>query len=135
MRNFLEHNDGAVSTDWVVLAAAVVGLGAAALSSISTGSLDMADRTASALNNVQITTDADSAQSISDTDDPAAWGPWVDRFEIDGNDIWTYNDQNQLVHQNTGEVEPINPVTDADGTTTFFNIRGELTDQTGVLIS
>lgn len=133
MHNFLEHNDGAVSTDWVVLATAVVGLGAAVLSSVSTGSLDLAGQTANALNNVQIT--SAPAQSLSDTDAPIAWGPWVDRFEVDGNDIWTYNDQNQLVHQNTGEVEPINPITNADGTTTFFNIRGELTDQTGALIS
>lgn len=37
IKNFRKDEDGAVTVDWVVLTAAVVGLGVAAYSSIETG--------------------------------------------------------------------------------------------------
>ena len=37
IKNFRKNEDGAVTVDWVVLTAAVVGLGVAAYSSINTG--------------------------------------------------------------------------------------------------
>ena len=40
MMNFLAHEDGAVTVDWVVLTAAVVGMGFAVLTSIAGGALD-----------------------------------------------------------------------------------------------
>ena len=41
IKNFRKDEAGAVTVDWVVLTAAVVGLSAAAYSSIKTGSTDL----------------------------------------------------------------------------------------------
>ena len=43
--NFRNDEDGAVTVDWVVLTAAVVGLAVAAYGSIKTGSTDLTSRT------------------------------------------------------------------------------------------
>lgn len=45
IKNFRADEDGAVTVDWVVLTAAVVGLAVAAYSSILSGSSDMTQRT------------------------------------------------------------------------------------------
>jgi len=37
---FLKSEDGAVTVDWVVLTAAIVGLGVAVISTVSEGALD-----------------------------------------------------------------------------------------------
>lgn len=37
---FLKNEDGAVTVDWVVLTAAIVGLGVAVIASVSAGALD-----------------------------------------------------------------------------------------------
>ncbi|WP_438990964.1 Flp family type IVb pilin [Lentibacter sp.] len=44
-KNFHKDEDGAVTVDWVVLTAAVVGLAVAAYSSIQTGASDLTSRT------------------------------------------------------------------------------------------
>ncbi|MFK7746163.1 MAG: Flp family type IVb pilin [Roseobacter sp.] len=49
IKNFRNDEDGAVTVDWVVLTAAVVGLAVAAYSSISTGANDLTNDTASYL--------------------------------------------------------------------------------------
>jgi len=41
--NFLADEDGAVTVDWVVLTAAIVGLGIAVLASVSGGTTSLAD--------------------------------------------------------------------------------------------
>jgi Flp pilus assembly pilin Flp len=45
IRNFRKDEDGAVTVDWVVLTAAVVGLAVAAYSSIETGATELTDKT------------------------------------------------------------------------------------------
>jgi len=45
IKNFRKDEDGAVTVDWVVLTAAVVGLTVAAYSSIQTGASDLTSRT------------------------------------------------------------------------------------------
>ncbi len=40
---FIQNEDGAVTVDWVVLTAAIVGLGVAVISTISRGALDQAN--------------------------------------------------------------------------------------------
>ena len=45
IKNFRKDEDGAVTVDWVVLKAAVVGLAVAAYSSIQTGASDLTSRT------------------------------------------------------------------------------------------
>ena len=45
IKNFRNDEDGAVTVDWVVLTAAVVGLAVAAYSSIQTGASDLTSRT------------------------------------------------------------------------------------------
>ena len=45
IKNFRKDEDGAVTVDWVVLTAAVVGLAVAAYSSIQTGASDLTSRT------------------------------------------------------------------------------------------
>jgi len=47
--NFRKDEDGAVTVDWVVLTAAVVGLAVAAYSSIETGSAGLTANTAAFL--------------------------------------------------------------------------------------
>ena len=46
---FLKDESGAVTVDWVVLTAAIVGLGIAVLSSVGGGTLTLADNVSSAL--------------------------------------------------------------------------------------
>ncbi len=52
--NFRNDEDGAVTVDWVVLTAAVVGLAVAAYSSIETGSSALTASTATYLGNVDV---------------------------------------------------------------------------------
>lgn len=40
--NFIRDEDGAVTVDWVVLTAAIVGLGIAVLTSVRAGATDLA---------------------------------------------------------------------------------------------
>ena len=42
IKNFRSDEDGAVTVDWVVLTAAIVGLGIAVLSTVRTGATDLA---------------------------------------------------------------------------------------------
>jgi Flp pilus assembly pilin Flp len=42
IKNFRADEDGAVTVDWVVLTAAIVGLGIAVLASVSDGATDLA---------------------------------------------------------------------------------------------
>ena len=49
IKNFRNDEDGAVTVDWVVLTAAVVGLAIAAYSSIETGATDLTAKTGSFL--------------------------------------------------------------------------------------
>ena len=48
-RNFKRDEDGAVTVDWVVLTAAIVGLGIAVLTSVSGGTTGLADQISSNL--------------------------------------------------------------------------------------
>lgn len=49
--NFFADEDGAVTVDWVVLTAAIVGLGIAVLSTVSGGSNDLATSVGDYLSN------------------------------------------------------------------------------------
>lgn len=49
IRNYRKDEDGAVTVDWVVLTAAVVGLAIAAYQSIQTGATALTDSTSSFL--------------------------------------------------------------------------------------
>ncbi len=51
IKNFKKDEDGAVTVDWVVLTAAVVGLAVAAYSSIETGATGLTANTATFLDN------------------------------------------------------------------------------------
>jgi Flp pilus assembly pilin Flp len=42
IKNFARDEDGAVTVDWVVLTAAIVGLGLAVLSTVRSGATDLA---------------------------------------------------------------------------------------------
>ncbi len=44
IKNFRADEDGAVTVDWVVLTAAIVGLGIAVLASVRSGAQNMADQ-------------------------------------------------------------------------------------------
>ncbi len=44
IKNFKRDEDGAVTVDWVVLTAAIVGLGLAVLSSVSGGTTSLANK-------------------------------------------------------------------------------------------
>jgi Flp pilus assembly pilin Flp len=49
IKNFRADEDGAVTVDWVVLTAAIVGLGIAVLASVRGGAEQMADNIATEL--------------------------------------------------------------------------------------
>jgi Flp pilus assembly pilin Flp len=48
-KNFKRDEDGAVTVDWVVLTAAIVGLGIAVLTSVSGGTTSLANKISSNL--------------------------------------------------------------------------------------
>ena len=49
MKNFIRHEDGAVTVDWVVLTAAVVGLAIAAYSAIETNATTLIEAAGTAV--------------------------------------------------------------------------------------
>ena len=49
--DFLNDEDGAVTVDWVVLTAAIVGLGVAGISSVQSGIVNLATSIGSAVDN------------------------------------------------------------------------------------
>ena len=53
-RSFRQEEDGAVTVDWVVLTAAVVGLGFAALAAIRTATGGLTTKIADHMNTLQI---------------------------------------------------------------------------------
>ncbi|MGB5559373.1 MAG: hypothetical protein WBN04_15345 [Paracoccaceae bacterium] len=55
-QNFKRDEDGAVTVDWVVLTAAIVGLGIAVLASVSGGTKDLAGKISSNLATMEVTT-------------------------------------------------------------------------------
>ena len=60
IKNFRADEDGAVTVDWVVLTAAVVGLAVAAYSSIETGAESITSNTSTYLDNIAVgATDGD----------------------------------------------------------------------------
>lgn len=54
VKNFLRGEDGAVTVDWVVLTAAIVGLGLAVLMPIATSTGNIADSTKGRMDSIQI---------------------------------------------------------------------------------
>ena len=53
---FLENESGAVTVDWVVLTAAIVGLGILVLTSVGGGTVTLADKVSSHMANQGVTT-------------------------------------------------------------------------------
>lgn len=53
---FLKDESGAVTVDWVVLTAAIVGLGIAVLTSVGNGTTSLADKISSNLSNANVRT-------------------------------------------------------------------------------
>ena len=51
---FLNDESGAVTVDWVVLTAAIVGLGIAVLASVSGGTKDLAGSISTSLSNAKV---------------------------------------------------------------------------------
>ncbi|WP_298562773.1 hypothetical protein [uncultured Aliiroseovarius sp.] len=54
IKTFKADEDGAVTVDWVVLTAAIVGLGIAVLTSVSGGTTSLADKISSELNAMSV---------------------------------------------------------------------------------
>ncbi|MCK0169965.1 hypothetical protein MWU53_02720 [Aliiroseovarius sp. S1123] len=54
IKTFKVDEDGAVTVDWVVLTAAIVGLGIAVLTSVSGGTTSLADKISSELNAMSV---------------------------------------------------------------------------------
>ncbi|SHJ13794.1 Flp family type IVb pilin [Wenxinia saemankumensis] len=55
INTFARDEDGAVTVDWVVLTAAIVGLGIAVLASVRSGATDLAGEIQTELTNADIT--------------------------------------------------------------------------------
>ena len=56
MKKFLASEDGAVTVDWVVLTAAIVGLGVIVITTIANGALDNSSGLNNHLQNANVTT-------------------------------------------------------------------------------
>ena len=56
IKNFRRDEDGAVTVDWVVLTAAIVGLGIAVLSSVTSGTKTVTQAVSTHLNGTTVTT-------------------------------------------------------------------------------
>ncbi len=56
IKNFRADEDGAVTVDWVVLTAAIVGLGIAVLTSVGTGTKNLSNKISSSLSAQTIAT-------------------------------------------------------------------------------
>ncbi|MBV7378980.1 Flp family type IVb pilin [Maritimibacter dapengensis] len=56
VKRFKKDEDGAVTVDWVVLTAAIVGLGIAVLTSVSGGTTSLADKISSSLSAMTVLT-------------------------------------------------------------------------------
>ena len=56
LKTFLNDESGAVTVDWVVLTAAIVGLGIAVLSSVGKGTTTMADNISGYMSKQDVTT-------------------------------------------------------------------------------
>ena len=56
IKTFSRDEDGAVTVDWVVLTAAIVGLGIAVLTSVSGGTTSLADKISSELATMTVMT-------------------------------------------------------------------------------
>ncbi|WP_298494612.1 hypothetical protein [uncultured Maritimibacter sp.] len=56
IKRFNKDEDGAVTVDWVVLTAAIVGLGIAVLTSVSGGTTSLADKISDELGSMEIMT-------------------------------------------------------------------------------
>jgi Flp pilus assembly pilin Flp len=61
---FLKDESGAVTVDWVVLTAAIVGLGIAVLMSVGNGTTSLADKISSSLANASVRTLSDLDQAF-----------------------------------------------------------------------
>jgi len=53
-KNFSRDESGAVTVDWVVLTAAIVGLGIAVLTSVSGGTTSLANKISNEINNMSV---------------------------------------------------------------------------------
>jgi Flp pilus assembly pilin Flp len=53
LTNFLKSEDGAVTVDWVVLTAAIVGLGIVVISSVGGGATDVSNSLGATLENAE----------------------------------------------------------------------------------
>lgn len=56
VRNFLIAEDGAVTVDWVVLTAAIVGMGVVVVTTVAQGALDHTSGLNNYLANAEVTT-------------------------------------------------------------------------------
>lgn len=56
IRNFLRHDDGAVTVDWVVLAAVVVGVAVAVVGSVGTATNDLATELDTKVTSIEVRT-------------------------------------------------------------------------------
>ena len=56
IKNFRNDEDGAVTVDWVVLTAAIVGLGIAVMASVGQSTADLGDLISGELNSTRIST-------------------------------------------------------------------------------
>ncbi|MPQ95120.1 hypothetical protein [Thioclava sp. JE_KL1] len=62
IKKFHDEEDGAVTVDWVVLTAAVVGLGAAALALVRTQTAGLSGKIAQYLDGAEVTKSFDSGE-------------------------------------------------------------------------
>ena len=97
-RSFVDDDSGAVTVDWVVLTAALVGLGLAVMAVVSGGVEDLANDTDTALMNTEISDSFGSALSDWARQQWEANNPGI----YDSYSTWMagFTDDNLLAHYN-----------------------------------
>ena len=56
LKNFRADEDGAVTVDWVVLTAAIVGLGIAVMTTVGSSTVDVGDKIGTKLDGISVAT-------------------------------------------------------------------------------
>jgi len=77
LRGFIKDESGAITVDWVVLSAGVVGLGMATVGVVSSGIEDVSGDTAAQMSGIEIQTAFPRATSLLSNDFANGLGGWV----------------------------------------------------------
>lgn len=153
MSKFVNTETGAVTVDWVVLTAGLVGLGLAVMQVISIGVQDVSDDIQDQLQDDNIIRTSFACQQgesgctywfppqpeANCPDDPLVqdcgvnFFPWLaGTYQAEDGTEYYVNDQNQVINPDNGETLPIGAWITEGGDGGFTDAAGRATDANGI---